>query len=42
MDIIINLDNTIANLKPIADQEIPADLPAEFYFRFLKNIMFQS
>lgn len=41
MDIIINIDNTIANLKPIADQEIPADLSAEFYFCFLKNIMFR-
>jgi hypothetical protein len=41
MHIIINIDNTIANLKPIANQEIPADLPEDFYFRFSKNLMFR-
>jgi predicted HTH domain antitoxin len=41
MHIIINIDNTIANLKPIANNDIPADLPADIYFRFMKNLMFR-
>jgi len=41
MHIIVNIDNTIANLRPIANQEIPADLPDDFYFRFSRNLMFR-
>ncbi len=41
MHIVVNIDNTIANLKPIANQEIPADLPDDFYFRFSRNLMFR-
>lgn len=41
MHIIVNIDNTIANLRPIANQEIPADLPEDFYFCFSRNLMFR-
>ena len=41
MFIIVNIDNTIANLKPVAGQRIPADLPGDFYFRFTRNLMFR-
>jgi hypothetical protein len=41
MHIIINIDNTIADLKPIANNDIPADVPADVYFRFMKNLMFR-
>jgi len=41
MHIIVNIDNTIANLKPIANQDIPADLPEDVYFCFSKSLMFQ-
>lgn len=41
MHIIVNIDNTIADLEPIANQCIPADLPEDVYFRFSKNLMFR-
>jgi len=41
MHIIVNIDNTIADLKPISGGYIPADLPEDIYFRHSKNLMFR-
>ena len=42
MHIVVNIDNTIADLKPIiSGGYIPADLPKDIYFRFSKTLMFR-